>query len=166
MEGWAKRSLNVPGRQGGFQTKVLPRGRQYKAAIAPNLSLLILAGISSRCPAFHDREHLKMSILKLNHKDNDSTIEARRGDLITVSLHENPTTGYRWVVDNIDRKILEFQKAEFHLAPKASVGGGGIRIFKFQAISAGSFNLALKLRREWQGDASIIERYHISIKVL
>ena len=107
-----------------------------------------------------------MSILKLNYKDNDSMIEARRGDLIIVSLHETPTTGYKWVVDNIDLKILEFQEVEFHLDRKAGIGGGGIRKFMFQAIRAGSVNLSLKLRREWKGDASIIERYRVSIKVL
>jgi inhibitor of cysteine peptidase len=106
-----------------------------------------------------------VSILKLNHEDNGSSVEARRGDVIIISLPETPSTGYRWVLDNLDEKILDFQKAEFHLAQNAGIGGGGIRNFTFQAIQSGTVNLSLKLLRKWLGEASIIERYHISIKI-
>lgn len=83
-----------------------------------------------------------------------------------VSLQETPTTGYRWAVENIDEKILELQNEGFHIAPKAGLGGSGARIFSFRAITMGGVNLKLKLRREWLGDASIIERYSLNIKVL
>lgn len=106
-----------------------------------------------------------MSVLKLSIKDNGSAIKARQGDMIIVSLQENPTTGYRWAVDNLDEKILGFTNAEFTLDQKAAIGRGGIRNFIFQALGAGKVNLTLKLRRQWMGDASTIERYRVSINV-
>ena len=107
-----------------------------------------------------------MSVLKLSCEDNGKLIELRQGDVILVSLQETPTTGYRWTVDNIDEKILELKNENFHIAPKAGIGGNGTRTFSFRAIAVGSVNLKLKLRREWLGDASIIERYSLTIKVL
>ncbi len=107
-----------------------------------------------------------MTTLKFDHKDNGSLVEARRGDVIIISLHETPSTGYRWKVENIDQEVLQFQKADFLLDPRAGIGGGGIRNFTFQAIQKGTTNLFLKLLRSWLGDVSIIKRYEISIKIL
>jgi inhibitor of cysteine peptidase len=107
-----------------------------------------------------------VSVLKLSREDNAKLIELRQGDVIILSLQETPTTGYRWAVDNIDEKILELQNEGFHIAPKAGLGGNGTRTFSFRAIAVGSVNLKLKLWREWAGDASIIERYSLTIKVL
>ena len=107
-----------------------------------------------------------MSVLKLSREDNGKLIEPRQGDVILVSLQETPTTGYRWAVDTIDETILELQNEGFRMAPKAGIGGGGTRTFRFQAITKGSVNLKLKLWREWLGDASITERYSLTIKVV
>jgi inhibitor of cysteine peptidase len=107
-----------------------------------------------------------VSVLKLTREDNGKLIEPRQGDVIIVSLQETPTTGYRWTVDNIDEKILELQKDGFRIAPEAGIGGSGTRTFRFRAITVGSVNLKLNLRREWAGDASITERYRLTIKVV
>ena len=107
-----------------------------------------------------------MSVVKLSREDNGKLIELRKGDMMIVSLQETPTTGYRWAVDNIDEEILQLQDEGFRIAPEAGVGGRGTRTFSFRAITAGSANLKLKLRREWLGDASITERYSLTINVL
>ena len=107
-----------------------------------------------------------MSALKLVIEDNGKLIKLRQGDVIIISIHETPTTGYRWTVDNVDEKILELQSEGFHIAPEAGLGGSGTRSFSFRAIKAGSVNLKLKLWREWLGDASITERYSLTIKVV
>ena len=107
-----------------------------------------------------------MFVLRLSIEDNGKLIKPRQDDVIIVSLGETPTTGYRWTVDNIDEKILELQNEGFRIAPEAGIGGSGTRTFSFRAITAGSVNLKLKLLREWAGDASITERYSLTIKVL
>jgi inhibitor of cysteine peptidase len=106
-----------------------------------------------------------VSVLKLGREDNGKSIILHRDDVIRVSLEETPTTGYRWTVDNVDEKILELQNEGFHIAPKAGIGGSGTRTFSFRAITTGSVNLELKLRREWLGGTSITERYSLTIKV-
>ena len=45
------------------------------------------------------------------------------------------------------------------------VGGGGQRVFVFEAKRSGSAHLLLKLRREWEGDKSIASRFEVTINV-
>jgi inhibitor of cysteine peptidase len=107
-----------------------------------------------------------VAILKVGREDNGKLIKPRQGDVIIVSLQETPTTGYRWAVDPIDEKILELKDEGFRIAPEAGIGRSGTRTFTFRVIAAGSVQLQMKLRREWLGDASIIERYGLTIEVL
>jgi inhibitor of cysteine peptidase len=107
-----------------------------------------------------------VSVLKLSREDNGKLIKLRQDDAIIVSLQETPTTGYRWAVDNTDETILELQSEGFRTVPEAGLGGSGTRTLSFRAIKAGSVNLKLKLWREWAGEASITERYSLTINVL
>jgi len=107
-----------------------------------------------------------VSVVKLSREDNGKLIELRKGDMMIVSLQEAPTTGYRWTVDNFDDEILRLQDQGFRVASDTGIGGDGTRTFSFRAIAAGSVGLKLKLRREWFGDASITERYSLTINVL
>jgi len=53
----------------------------------------------------------------------DSSIEVRQGSIIVVRLPENPTTGYRWVIEETDEEILEPESSDFALRPDAGIGG-------------------------------------------
>ncbi len=53
-------------RQGTFKTAVLPRGRQYEDAVAQELSMLFLAGLSSRSLAMISR---RLVGRKLSHTE-------------------------------------------------------------------------------------------------
>ena len=39
-------------------------------------------------------------------KDNGALVNVRRGTRITIELNENPTTGYRWMINSIDEAFL------------------------------------------------------------
>ncbi len=56
MKGIGEVEVRVPrDRQGTFKTAILPKGRQYEEAVAQDLSLLFLAGLSSRSLAMLSR---------------------------------------------------------------------------------------------------------------
>jgi putative transposase len=56
MKGIGEVEIKVPrDRQGTFKTAILPKGRQYEEALAQDLSLLFLAGLSSRSVAMLSR---------------------------------------------------------------------------------------------------------------
>lgn len=100
-----------------------------------------------------------MGKLSITEADKGKTLEVRRDDLIVVRLPENPTTGYRWALDEDQHEILFLEKSEFSLPKSPKVGGGGTRIFTFRAKRAGTAQIRLKNWRDWEGEASVIDRF-------
>jgi inhibitor of cysteine peptidase len=99
----------------------------------------------------------------LTPADAGKTIAVHSGERVTIQLDENPTTGYRWAIDQIDEQILTLENSSFVAAP--GVGSGGQRTFQFRAHSPGTVHLQLKNWREWLGDASIRDRFDVTIAV-
>ena len=86
------------------------------------------------------------------------------GDLVSVRLPENPTTGYRWQPDSepddVGLKVVDdrFEGAEL---PR---GAGGDRVLVFEAVGAGSARLHLGKRRSW-GSGPPIEEFSVELDV-
>lgn len=98
--------------------------------------------------------------MELTEKDNGRTIDIVAGELVTVSLNENPTTGYRWEVENMSG--LEIVSDLFQSTGNA-IGAGGIRLFQFRASSVGRHELLLKNWRKWEDDRSVVNRFEVII---
>ena len=105
-----------------------------------------------------------MPDITLTEADNGRTIDVPEGTEVLIRLEENPTTGYRWTLDQDDDAVPP-AGADFSSAPGAAVGAGGTRVFTFTAGQPGDVHLKFKLRREWEGDSSIIQRYQVNIQV-
>jgi inhibitor of cysteine peptidase len=106
-----------------------------------------------------------LSTFILTAGDNGATLDVRQGDEIVIQLPDNPTTGFRWAIDATRNDILQFRDAAFAPASSSGVGSGGIRAFTFIATAVGTVCLRLKLWREWEGDASIIDRFAVTIHI-
>jgi inhibitor of cysteine peptidase len=100
----------------------------------------------------------------LTQADNGRTIEAQPGARIVVTLPENPTTGYSWAMDG-EGEALPLVSSEYAATPAAGVGGGGKRTLVFEAKTPGTASLRLKRWREWEGEASVRERYAVTVQV-
>ena len=107
-----------------------------------------------------------MSTISLTQADKGKTVTVHTGDEIVINLAENPTTGYRWAVDQTDATALTSQNPTFSATPGGAIGGGGTRTFTFTAKQHGTVHLQLKLLRAWQGDSSIIDRFDVTIEIL
>lgn len=80
--------------------------------------------------------------------DNGSTRQVGVGADITVILAENPTTGFRWQVRELDESTLSLRNSSFR-AGGASPGAGGRRVFVFHMHTTGESCLHLALVRAW-----------------
>jgi|SRR5215204_3700833 predicted secreted protein len=98
----------------------------------------------------------------LSEQDRGRTIEVAEGDIFTVRLKENPTTGYRWSVETTNG--LEQVGDDFE-AGGGAIGAAGVRVFEFRATRPGSHKLRLKNWREWEGEDSVIDRFEADIDV-
>jgi len=98
-------------------------------------------------------------MITLDERDSGRRIEASVGDVISVRLHENPTTGYRWAVET--SAGLELTENSFQNSGVA--GAAGFRLVQLRIIGRGTAELRLKHWREWQGDTSAIDRFVVTI---
>jgi inhibitor of cysteine peptidase len=105
-----------------------------------------------------------MSILTLTTTDNGTTVETRQEDEIIVRLAENPTTGYRWHLDQLPEGLEQVQDT-FILDPDPQIGSGGTREFRFRATTPGTAKLELKHWQQWEGEGSVTEHFAVEIRV-
>ena len=96
--------------------------------------------------------------------DDGKTFAIPVGGDFVVELDENPTTGYLWAIDAMDMDRLGFVRSSFRPGSGA-IGGGGQRVFLFQAKAIGEAHLGLKLLREWVGAASVIDRCAFRLRI-
>ncbi len=108
---------------------------------------------------------LEVSELTLTQAEKGGSFEVRQDDVIVVRLPENPTTGYRWAIEEIDEEVLEPETSDFAMRPDAAIGGGGERRLGFRAKRAGTAHVELKLARAWEEEGQGIDRYDFTIQV-
>lgn len=100
----------------------------------------------------------------LSEANNGSVAHVRLGDEITLSLPENPTTGYRWAVDVLDPHLVSLT-AQPYTPDSPALGSGGTAQWLLRPIGPGTTTLKLKQWRPWEGDSSIIGRYTITLQI-
>jgi inhibitor of cysteine peptidase len=106
--------------------------------------------------------YLRGFVMILNDQDSGRSFDASIGSLFSVRLMENPTTGYRWMIEKKDGFELEsdsFEKAS------GATGSAGLRIFQFRALGTGLNKLKIKNMRDWEGERSVIDRFDVMISV-
>jgi len=86
------------------------------------------------------------AMLSFSENDDGRTAEVRVGETVEVTLPENASTGYRWAVDRLDAAIVRQLSAESRNTAKA-IGAPGTIVFTFEAVKAGTGEIALKYRR-------------------
>jgi inhibitor of cysteine peptidase len=100
--------------------------------------------------------------IELNAADAATSRSVRIGDLATVRLPENPTTGYRWQRGPDDGR-LKLVDDRFEGAGVAR-GAGGERVLVFEAVRAGVTTLRLARRRAWE-TGEPVEEFSVELDV-
>ncbi|MDH0732827.1 protease inhibitor I42 family protein [Pseudomonas sichuanensis] len=89
------------------------------------------------------------------------------GQNMTLSLPSNPSTGYRWLLQNPAPEILRALGPEVYSSPEEAgiVGSGGISIWRFQAKAAGEGHLILVYQQPWAPEVRPVQTFDCSIRV-
>ncbi len=85
----------------------------------------------------------------------DQTLKLAVGQQATIELEENPSTGYRWVVDakaSVNASILRIHDRGFSqkAGGKPLLGAPGIHRWSIEATSAGSASVTFVYGRSWE----------------
>ena len=101
----------------------------------------------------------------LSLADDGAAVEIDVGETLSVRLPENASSGHRWAPDEIDANILKLLAEEPSYEGGPGVGAGGEVTFQACAVAPGTAELAFRKWREWEGPASIVERFRLRVTV-
>jgi predicted secreted protein len=73
------------------------------------------------------------------------------GEVLSITLPCNATTGYSWQLKSINRKVALPTGPVQENAPKSgALGAGGSCVFNVQGVKAGKTKAILEYRRPWE----------------
>jgi inhibitor of cysteine peptidase len=93
-------------------------------------------------------------VLTLNSQSDGQTFEVGLGDLFSVVLYENPSTGYSWVL-NLPSSVEVVNDDFVGFGLRADdgqylVGGGAERVWILRVTEVGTLSLGAKYARAWE----------------
>jgi inhibitor of cysteine peptidase len=92
-------------------------------------------------------------------------VETTYPGTVTVRLGANPTTGYSWVVTEIDHPEIIEQSSNDYEGPTATglVGAGGTDVWVFNAKDTGLAMIRMSYGQPWSGGEK--DAYTVTINV-
>lgn len=124
------------------------------------MALLLITGLSATAMAACARKEPAV----YTEADNGATVQATVGDVITIRLSENPSTGYAWTFelsDGIERRTDTYVAGE---QSPAVVGAPGTRELTLDVTEAGTQSVKGAYLRSWEGPDSAAERFSLTIE--
>lgn len=96
----------------------------------------------------------------LSKNDNGQHVEINVEDVIEITLHESPTTGYQWEIAELNEVDIQVISEDFNLNPEVAIGAGGTKIIRLKVKKKGTGRIRLENRRSWNGE--VAEHFEIS----
>ena len=103
----------------------------------------------------------------VTEKDNNRSIELKKGGVLLVQLEHNPGTGYSWQVARNNKKLLKLagQTSVPVAGEKVTMGGSEVETFRFQAVKSGTDVIELQCKRAWEKKKEPLKNFLITVKI-
>jgi inhibitor of cysteine peptidase len=83
------------------------------------------------------------------------SMEMRAGEIFTITLRANSTTGYQWqFAIPLDESMLQLINSGYIPYKTRRIGAGGKQLLTFKALKAGEVIISLKYVRPGEKDAA------------
>lgn len=97
-------------------------------------------------------------------EQSGTSADVKTGELVTIRLEENPTTGYSWNMSFTDG--LEVVKDEFISSGEAGlVGAGGVHEWIIRANNTGQYEVSGIYKRPWESITGEEETFNFTLNV-
>jgi inhibitor of cysteine peptidase len=102
-------------------------------------------------------------VSSLAEDDNGKELKVPVGAQIRLDLSENPTTGYRWTLNDFKDGTLALRSDRYIPNQNMGMGSGGIRQFLFEVTSGGKTEICLKNMRQWEGEKPAAKTFNVTV---
>jgi inhibitor of cysteine peptidase len=102
-------------------------------------------------------------MITVDESSDGREVVLQTGQTLTVSLNENASTGFRWILQ-AKPDILR-ASADDPEGPKGPPGKSGVRTFSFEAVQPGSGELDLEYRRGWEKTAQPARTFKLLVRI-
>ena len=100
-------------------------------------------------------------------QQSNCPMQLHTGQNLIVSLPSNPTTGYRWAIQDSAGGVLRSLGPEVYSSSDNGqlLGSGGQSTWRFQAFAAGNGRLRLTYQQPWEPEAEPAQSFDCPITV-
>ena len=100
-------------------------------------------------------------------KQSACPLNLKAGQNLTLTLPSNPTTGYRWAIQDSAGGVLRSLGPEVYSNPEDAgvVGAAGQSTWRFQAFTAGNGRLRLTSQQPWAPEVNPVDTFDCAITV-
>lgn len=103
------------------------------------------------------------SALILGAADDGRQIALTAGQVLSITLDANPSTGYRWEVDSPESAIMRQVGTRFE-QPAGRLGTPGKQVLELTAVRAGQSTLRLVYRRPWEKGVQPVKAFSLRVQ--
>ena len=98
---------------------------------------------------------------------SDCPMQLHSGQTLNLSLPSNPTTGYRWAIQDSAGGVLRSLGPEIYKSADNGelLGSGGESTWRFQAFATGNGRLRLTYQQPWEPEAEPAQVFDCPITV-
>jgi len=96
------------------------------------------------------------------------TLEERRsvnaGGEFAIRLEATPTAGYTWQLTDSPAELEQIGSGYEPIADTTRMGGTRTQVFRFLALTPGSYTLTFDLKRQNDADVTTRQRVRVSVR--
>lgn len=126
-------------------------------------AIILFGGLQTNCSSLPVNSNPMSRKLTIN--DSGGHLIVKLGDVFNVSLDGNLSTGYQWLVTDLDEKYLIQQAEKEYSFVNKQKGAGEITLFTFKAIQKGEAQLTINYQRSFELDAPPVYTFFVIIDI-
>ncbi len=111
----------------------------------------------------------KVANMKLDVSASGSTQQLKKGEVVSISLESNASTGYAWTAKISDTAVVVQMGEPEYIEPTPSgtplVGAPGTQTFFFQAVEKGTATITLDYARSFETNVAPAQTVTIIVEV-
>ena len=125
-------------------------------------ALLLGLGLLAACS--RDAVHTETLIVE---SQRECPLQLSVGQPLTLTLPSNPSTGYRWLLQNPASSVLSALSPEVYSTPEDAglVGSAGQSQWRFKASAVGSGHLLLVYQQPWAPEVKPAMTFDCDVEV-